>query len=136
MEYGNCSRSRTGVRKAARWLVSLLVLLGLMGSAPALRAQGVSGRILGSVQDSSGAVIGRASVTATDTGTGITTTITSDANGQYRLDNLQPGTYKVEVKATGFRPFISNGNVVNVDEATRLDATLQVGSAGETIEVS
>ncbi len=136
MRSGSFSGNETGVGKTTWWLASLLMLLGLMGSTPALRAQGVSGRILGSVQDGSGAVIGQATVTATNTGTGITATITSDANGQYRLDNLQPGTYRVEVKATGFRSLVSNGIIVNVDQATRLDATLQVGSTGETIEVS
>ncbi|HWA93324.1 MAG TPA: carboxypeptidase regulatory-like domain-containing protein [Terracidiphilus sp.] len=124
------------MRKAAWWLIPLLAILGLIGSTSVLRAQGVSGRILGTVQDSTGAVIENVTVVATNTGTGISATVISDANGQYRFDNLQPGTYRVEFKTQGFRPFVSNGNVVNVDQATRVDATLQVGSTGETIEVS
>lgn len=131
MQSGRCPVSQT-----RKWLVPLLAVVVTMGSALALRAQGVSGRILGNVQDTTGAVIGRASVTATNTGTGISATATSDANGQYRLENLPPGTYRVGVKAAGFSAFISNGIVVDVDQATRVDAIMKVGSTGETVEVS
>lgn len=136
MQFGNCSRGLRGVLSRASWLVWLPAILILIWSTPDLLAQGVSGRILGSVQDSSGAAIARATVKATDTGTGLITTVVSDANGQYRFDNLPPGTYQVEFSASGFQSFVSNGNVVNLDQSTRVDASLRVGSQSETVEVS
>jgi hypothetical protein len=98
--------------------------------------QGVSGRILGAVQDKTGAALVKATVTITDLATGITTTANTDSNGQYSVANLQPGNYQVRFEAAGFRPFKSVGNVVIVDASTRVDATLEVGSQQETVEVS
>ena len=137
MRFGNSLGGlMTGSRRAAGWLFCLLATLVLAGSTQELHAQGVSGRILGGVEDTSGAAIARATVKATDVGTGIATTTASDANGQYRFDNLPPGAYRVEFNAVGFRPFVSNGNVVNLDQSTRVDASLQVGTQSETIEVT
>src|SRR5438067_7613911 len=136
MRFGDCFGSKKGSRGAPTLFSCLLAILLVIGSKPDLLAQGVSGRILGSVQDTSGAVIAGATVKATNTGTGIGTATASDANGQYRFDNLPPGAYRVEFSAPGFHPFVSNGNVINLDQSTRLDASLQVGTQAETIEVT
>jgi hypothetical protein len=114
----------------------MLVAFGLLLAVPALWSQGVTGRILGSVQEKSGAVVTKATVTVINQGTGISTSTTTDSNGQYRVSNLQPGSYRVKFDAQGFRPYVSNGNVVIVDDSTRIDAILEVGSHTETIEVT
>jgi hypothetical protein len=103
---------------------------------PVVFGQGISGRILGGVQDKSGAALVKATVTITDQGTGIITTASTDSNGQFIVANLQPGNYQVRFEAPGFRPFVSSGNAVIVDASTRVDATLEVGTQQETIEVS
>ena len=71
---------------SAVWL-SLLCVLAM---APALLAQGVSGRIVGTATDSSGAAIANASVTLTDQDTGVSTSVVTDARGEYRANNLPP----------------------------------------------
>jgi hypothetical protein len=114
----------------------LLVLICLLTIAPIVFGQGVSGRILGTVQDKSGAVVARAAVAVTNQGTGITVNGKTDSNGQYRIENLQPGNYSVKFSAPGFRPLVSVGNVVVVDGSTRIDTALEVGSQTETIEVT
>ena len=76
-----------------RCAVAALVFLLL---PPAVRGQGVSGRILGTVQDKTGAVVAKVDVTATNQGTGIVISGKTDGNGQYRLENLQPGNYQVK----------------------------------------
>jgi hypothetical protein len=136
MQFGIFSGSGTHARRTSSLTSLLLAVFGLLLLAPAIWGQGVSGRILGSVQDTTGAVVTKATVTVTNQGTGISAVTTSDANGQYRIDNMQPGTYHVRFEAQGFRPFVSGGNVVVVDGSTRVDATLEVGSQGETIEVT
>src|SRR5580704_4192605 len=113
----------------------MLVLICLLTVVPVAFCQGVSGHILGSVKDSSEAVVSNAVVTVTNQDTGFTTKITTGSSGDYRVDNLQPGNYQVRVEAPGFRAAVSNGNVVTVDIATRVDITLAVGSATESIEV-
>jgi hypothetical protein len=113
----------------------LLVLICLLMVVPVAFCQGVSGHILGSVKDSSDAVVSNAVVTVTNQDTGFTTKITTGSSGDYRADNLPPGNYQVRVEASGFRDAVSNGNVVTVDVATRVDVTLDVGSATESVEV-
>jgi hypothetical protein len=113
----------------------LLVLICLLAIVPVAFCQGVSGHILGTVKDSSEAVVPNAVVTVTNQDTGFTTKATTGASGDYRADNLPPGNYQVKLEAPGFHAAVSNGNVVTVDIATRVDITLAVGSATESIVV-
>jgi len=113
----------------------LLVLICLLTIVPLAFCQGVSGHILGTVKDGSEAVVPNALVTVTNQDTGFTTKITTGTSGDYRVDNLPPGNYQVRLEAPGFRVAVFNGNVVTVDIATRVDITLVVGSATESVEV-
>src|SRR3954447_22711253 len=72
-------------------LLSLVFLSGILALA-----QGVSGRIVGTLTDSSGAVIPNATVSITNQGPGTVPRVTSNANGDYRADNLPPGSYQVK----------------------------------------
>src|ERR1700730_6986801 len=113
----------------------LLILICLLMVVPVAFCQGVSGHILGTVKDSSEAVVSNAVVTVTNQDTGFTKKITTGSSGDYRDDNLPPGNYQVRLEAPGFRAAVSNGNVVTVDVGTRVDFALAVGSATESIEV-
>jgi len=124
----DCKRPRTSLGK-------LLVFICLLTIVPVAFCQGVSGRIVGTIQDASGAVVPNVSVNITNQDTGISTKIVTNSNGEYRVDNLPPGNYQVRVEAPGFRAVVSNGNVVTVDLATVVDITLVVGSATETVQV-
>src|SRR5215467_1522841 len=62
-----------------------------------------TGRILGTVSDSTGAAIKAATVTITDVPRGTTRVITTDDAGAYTAPNLVPSTYKVRVEASGFK---------------------------------
>ena len=130
------SRNRIPVRSSSFLVGRLLAAFALLLVAPAFQGQGVSGRILGTVQDHSGAVVTKATVTATNLGTDVKVRVGTDSNGQYGIENLQPGNYSVKFDAQGFRPFVSNGIVVVVDGSTRVDASLEVGSQTETIQVT
>jgi hypothetical protein len=72
----------------------------------------------------------------TDQDTGIVNQYVADDHGEYIANLLPPGTYKVEISASGFRTTISTGNVVTVDGVTRVDVTLQLGAMVETVEVT
>src|SRR6185437_320591 len=101
----------------------------------ALRAQAVTGTILGAVRDSSGAPVPSAPVRIESTATGVTRNLTTTTDGLYEAPSLPPGAYSVSVEATGFKK-VTAGNVqLNVDEKARVDLTLEVGSVNETVEV-
>jgi uncharacterized surface anchored protein len=67
--------------------------------------QPFTGGIRGTVTDPQKAIVPNATVTATNVGTNSTETVTSDANGTFIINNLQPGTYNVAVNQSGFRGF-------------------------------
>lgn len=102
------------------------------------RAQGVgaSGEISGTVVDPSGAVVANATVTAIDVATGAAHQVTSDSTGVYRIVNLPPARYKVEIQASGFQKLAETGAIVTVDGVTTVDAKLVLSSTSSELEVS
>lgn len=114
--------------------IGLALLLSL--SAKVTLAQAVTGALLGTVQDSTGAVIPHAAVTLTNEGTNVIDTTTSGPQGFYTFPNLNPGEYSVSVSAAGFKKVISQHNVVQVEQTTRVDLTLQPGEVSTAVTVT
>jgi hypothetical protein len=127
------------VRNYKMLVSSAIVLLGLstiLGLNSRLDAQSFYGSIVGTVTDTSGAVIPGASVTVTDIGTNQKQTLQSDTEGKYSFVNLIPANYRVEVTKSNFKRFVREGVPVQVGQATRIDPNLTVGNVSETVEVS
>ena len=99
-------------------------------------AQSERGTITGTIRDSSGAVIPAAKVVLTNTQTGVTATMTSNADGEYTIPQLPVGTYSVRIEKEGFRPASITGVILNASATVRADAALEVGAATQAIEVS
>lgn len=118
-------------RKLSLLTCMLLVLLVAVTS----QAQ-VTSRVTGVVQDKTGAMISGATVTLTNQETNVSFTATTTTAGTYVFDAVKPGTYKVSITASGFKTFSTTGNMVTIGQPTTVNATLQVGSTGENIEVS
>jgi Carboxypeptidase regulatory-like domain/TonB dependent receptor-like, beta-barrel len=123
-------------RSCPRLSLLLLLIGALCGAALPLGAQVLYGSLVGNVSDSTGAAIPGATVTVTNTGTGVTHDATSDAIGAYRFPTLQPGTYTVTVKLEGFRTFSRADVPVTLNSIARVDASLQLGQLSETVSVS
>src|SRR6185312_11457498 len=105
--------------------------------AISLRAQtAAAGTITGTVTDSGGAIVPKASVVVTDTDTGVVhTTATTDA-GAYNQPFLQPGNYEVVISATGMAKVDRKNLVLTVGQTLTVDAQLQVGSTATEITVT
>src|SRR6266581_6581895 len=112
--------------------VGLLLLLW----SPALRAQAVSGTILGTVQDSSGASVPGASVTIVNSETGLTRAVTTDSAGEYNAPSLPPGMYNVSGEIKGFKRVSLSGVRLNVDQKARVDLKLEIGDVTESVQVN
>jgi hypothetical protein len=95
----------------------------------------VTGSILGTVRDSSQAVIAGANVVATNTETNLTKSAVSSTTGEYRLLALPPGPYKIVVTASGFQQFVTTGIDLKVNDQLRVDPVLQVGTIQQEISV-
>ena len=100
-----------------------------------MRAQLATADILGTVADSSGAVVPGAKVTLVNTGTGIATTTKSDKTGEFLFSHVQIGTFKVTVEASGFKNFVTNGVSATTGDRVRINARLEIGTQVETVEV-
>ena len=102
----------------------------------ALWAQGATGSITGTVEDSTGAVIPGAAVTLTNQATGLANQIESQADGSYFVPNLQPGDYTVSVEIEGFKRQDVTGLRINAGSTVTQAITLEIGVVTETVEVS
>src|SRR5712691_1481123 len=115
--------------------LALLFSLLVMSAAPA-RAQSSTGRISGTVVDSSGAVLPGATVTVTQDQTGLTRTATTDKAGAYLFVSLPVGTYSVSAEMQGFRKQLKSGFQLVADGRVTADFTLPVGQMSEVVEVT
>ena len=113
----------------------LLVLVLAFAARGTLWAQ-ASGSLVGTITDNAGAVIPNAKVTYTNVGTNETRSMQTDASGNYQFLQLLPGTYKVVAEESGFKQFVRNNVEVTLNNATRIDAALDVGAVSETVEVT
>jgi hypothetical protein len=121
--------SRRWVRGAV-WVVMLMV-----GSLMA-RAQEVSGSISGTVLDATGAVIGGAVVTVTNTDRDyVERTVTTTKAGSYTATSLPLGTYSVSFAMKGFKTATVSGLVLHASDALKVDQKLVVGAATETVNI-
>ena len=85
-----------------------------------------TGRIAGAVKDPNGAVIVGAEVTVTSLATAEERKVTTDAEGNYAVPLLSPGTYRVSVTASGFNPTLFDPVRVVITETTTVNAELPV----------
>src|SRR5260370_40575686 len=116
---------------------SLLVVALLCGiSTPRANAQAVYGSILGTVTDPQGAAVVGAKVTVTDQNKGTTQETTTNDSGNYSVTHLIPDMYRVRVEAQGFKTSEQKDVVVLVDNGSKADLALQLGSTSESIEVT
>jgi hypothetical protein len=118
--------------------LSLLAAVGFVAynTAPVAHAQSnISGDIVGTVSDASGAAIPNAQVTVTSKANGQVKTVTSDHVGEFRVPLLGPGKYKVSVTAQGFETTSQEATVTAGTVAT-VAARLTIGAASTTVEVA
>ena len=111
-------------------LLTLLIPVTLYGQS------GTSSALAGTVTDVSGAAVPNASVTATDVNTKAARAGLTDANGEYRFSQVNPGTYQVSVASTGFAAAVSQATAVGVGRTVTLNFSLQIRSASQSVEVT
>jgi len=117
----------------------IFVLLGLLIAicTTTANAQYEDGSLVGTIHDTSGAVVANATVTATNVNTGIVTRAVSNSSGDYEVPALHVGVYSIKADASGFSPAEAKNISIAVGARQRIDLTLNVGqAAATTVEVS
>ncbi len=123
------------LRRSLKHIICSILFLSLALQAP-VHAQQILGGITGTVMDSSGAAVPNATVKATNVATNLEVTEHSDSNGNYVIQNLPAGTYKLEFTKEGFQTESHTEVLVNANRTTTVDGSLTVGQVSTTVEVA
>src|SRR5579871_3172009 len=137
--YKHHSTVRTGClvfEKLGRWVMRLRIALCALFSLAVAFAQGDRGTITGTISDPAGAVVAGATVEARNTETGALYPVATSSTGNYTIAQLPAGTYEVTVTVPGFKKLTRPGVIVQVAQTIRVDATLEVGSATESVTIN
>src|SRR5512143_2506462 len=118
------------------FLTRLTVVVLFLSWSVAMWGQASTATLVGTVRDNSGAVVTGAQVTATNTATGSSRTVTTGASGAYSLNFMPVGRYTVKVESKGFRPFEQQSVVLEVGRTARVDVSMTPGGATETVTVT
>jgi len=119
-------------RNVQPFALIVLVLVACLSSL----AQSVSGDLMGTIYDASGAAIPNATVVAKNSDTGVETSAKTSATGEYRITNLPAGSYVITVTASGFKSAQLHDVAVALNKTATTNVTLTVGGTVETIEVA
>ena len=119
-----------GLRTICIVCALLLVMAGFGYS------QAVNATLLGTVTDSSGAVVPSAKVTVTEVNTGVNRSGQTNESGNYTFPDLPPGQYMVTVETSGFKKETRKDITLAVNSSTRIDVQLTPGNVTETVEVT
>lgn len=121
-------RKRIGV-------AALAAIFAVCGAA-SLRSQETRATVRGEIQDPNGAAVPSAKVTATNTGTGVATTVNSSADGTYTIPFLIPGTYVISADAQGFKTAQQTNLILHVGDKVEVNLSMQLGQVTEVVTVS
>jgi hypothetical protein len=124
-----------GMKRQYRFFSILLAGLFFMG-APLVHAQYEDGSLVGTIRDSSGAVVSGAAVSVTNTATGIVERVTTSGDGNYEFPALRTGIYTVSATAKGFAQAVAENITISVGSRQRIDLKLAPGQTQTTVEVS
>jgi len=115
-------------------ILPFLILCLLL--APTVAAQSITGSITGVVIDETGAMIPGAQITVTNKATNATSSATSDSSGNYTVPLLPQGDYRMEVTALGFKRFVLEGIILQVQQTARIDVHMTVGEVADSVTVT
>ena len=123
-------------KKLMRPIIGSMFVLLVFGFTHLLMGQAVSGTLLGTVTDSTGAVVPNAKVTIVLTGQSTEYATATNGNGDYTVPNLPSGTYSITVLAQGFKKETRSNIALATNITQRVDINLVTGSTTETVEVT
>ena len=121
------------MRRSSYVFTAALLAVILCGSIS--YAQVTTANILGTVTDTSGAVVPNAKVTITNAGTQLVRAMETGAGGDYAFNLVEPGRYVLRIEVRGFKTFVASSVSVGAGERLRVDAPMEVGESAESIQV-
>jgi len=123
-----------GYRKVLTLFTLVILVLGLMPGRVA--GQAISGDIVGTVVDRTGAAVPGASIEVVNVATGVKTSMTSRDQGDFRFGNLPVGTYTIRVSKSSFATTTLTNFAIELNKISSVTVTLEIGSQATTVEVT
>src|SRR6516162_5027996 len=114
----------------------LVTVLIWAATSAVVWGQNVYGKISGTVTDSSGASIDSATVTLTNLDNNQKQQITTNSSGSYSFPSVPAGRYKIQSEKSGFKSFVREPIIVEIESGLKIDIAMPVGAATETVEVT
>ncbi len=121
---------RTVVRSALGCWIGATVFAGALCGQTA-----GTGTLVGTITDTTGAIIGAAKVTVVNIDTAFVSETTASAEGSYYVPYLSPGTYRMTIETPGFKKYVRDGILMRIGEIPRIDVSLEVGAVTESVRV-
>lgn len=131
-----CSNERAMAKHRVAYYLIVMVAVSFLFGVEHTMAQVPTAVVVGTVTDSSGAVVPSAQVTIENLGTHETRSSQTNSSGDYVFNLLQPGHYEVDISAPGFRQFKIMDQALSGGDTVRLNAKLQLGVHSETVQVT
>ncbi len=125
------TKGRYRMRHPALWLMNLA-----SAAAPAAAQISAGGSVRGTIRDAQGGVLPGVTVTATSPSASRPVVALTDAQGYYRLTDLQPGSYVLAAELSGFTKYERRGIDIRAAMNFEIDIALQVGALTETVQVT
>jgi hypothetical protein len=119
--------------RSLEFVISVTLAIALPG---ALSGQAISGDLVGTIQDATGAGVPNADVGALNPATNLKSVTKTNSDGAYRFSNLPAGDYTLDAVAPGFSPTSLRGVTVDVNKIATLNLVLQVGQIATTVDVT
>ena len=114
--------------KFRRIMLVWAAVLTLAVAPLSMRSQNTSGNISGNVLDTTGASVPDATVTLTNLDNSEKQVMSSNSSGGYSFVNIPPGNYKIQAEKTGFKVFVRQPIVVEIESGLKIDITLPVAA--------
>jgi len=124
------------MQKITLWGFALVVVLALLGFSQPVWSQQITAAITGTVEDSGGAAINDATVTARDTERGTVSTTKTTQGGVFNFTSLPIGTYEVRAEAAGFDTAVQPPITLVLNQVARFTFRMKVGAVTNTVQVS
>jgi len=130
-------RGKQEIMIRKKWLSIISALAIILCMSGFLYGQEITGSIVGSVKDTTGAVVPGATVTITDPSKGdlVVRRTTTNENGEFSVPNLQVSTYNITVEAPNFKKTVQSGIKLDVGQRRTVDFTLAAGRIEEVVTV-
>ncbi len=110
--------------------------VGILLATSALAQTTGTGTLVGTITDSTAAVVAGAKVTVVNAATAFTSEVPTSNEGAYYIPYLSPGTYRITVESPGFKKYVREGVVIRTGEIPRIDIQMEVGGVTETVQVT